>query len=101
MCDDLPFISTTQKAFKYFEQNASMPRMDEKKLHIWGFQLKRSSRNMRCKWLQKRFTRKTTECSKHWRHVAIEKNILSELNRCFFEIPLNYIKLVIPKYSLY
>ena len=65
---------------------------------------------MRCKLLQKRFTGKTTECSKHLRHIAIEKNILSELNRCIFEIPLKYIKLVIPKilfllvlwyYSLY
>ena len=65
---------------------------------------------MRCKLLQKRFTGKTTECSKHLRHIAIEKNILSELNRCIFQIPLKYIKLVIPKilfilvlwyYSLY
>ena len=74
-----------------------MPRMDEKKLHIWEFQLKRSSRNMRCKLLQKRFTGKTTEFSKHLRHIAIGKDILSKLNRCIFQIPLNYIKLVIPK----
>ena len=59
--------------------------------------LKRSSRNMMCKLPQKRFTGKTTECSKHLRHIAIEKNILSELNRCVFQIPLKYIKLVIPK----
>ena len=48
--------------------------------------------------------------SKHLHHIAIEKNILSELNRCIFQIPLKYIKLVIPKilfilvlwyYSLY
>ena len=51
---------------------------------------------MRCKLLQKRFAGKTTERSKHLRHIAIEKNILSELNRCIFEIPLKYIKLVIP-----
>ena len=74
-----------------------MPRMDEKKLHTWEFQLKRSSRNMRCKLLQNRFTGKTTECSKHLRHIAIEKNILSELNRCIFQIPLKYIKLAITK----
>ena len=74
-----------------------MPRMDEKKLHTREFQLKGSGGNMRCKLLQKRFTGKTTECSKHLRHIAIEKDILSELNRCIFQISLKYIKLVIPK----
>ena len=49
---------------------------------------------MRYKLLQKRFTGKTTDCSKHLRHIAIEKDILSELNRCIFQ---HYIKLVIPK----
>ena len=52
---------------------------------------------MRCKLLQKKFTGKTTEFSKHLRHIAIEKDILSELNRCIFQIALNYIKLVTPK----
>ena len=37
------------------------------------------------------------EYSKHLHHIAIEKDILSELNRCIFQIPLKYIKLVIPK----
>ena len=97
MCDDLSFINTMQKTFKPSEKNVLMPRMDEKKLHTWEFQLKRSSRNMRCKLFQKRFTGKTTECSKHLRHIAIEKDILSELNRCIFQISLKYIKLVIPK----
>ena len=92
----LSFI-TTQKNFKTFQKNVSMPRMDEKKLHTREFQLKGSGGNMRCKLLQKRFTGKTTECSKHLRHIAIEKDILSELNRCIFQISLKYIKLVIPK----
>ena len=74
-----------------------MPRMDEKKLHTWEFQLKGSGGNMRCKLLQKRFSGKTTECSKHLCHIAIEKDILSEFNRCIFQISLNYIKLVLPK----
>ena len=74
-----------------------MPRMDEKKLHTREFQLKGSGGNMRCKLLQKRFTGKTTECSKHLHHIAIEKDILSELKRCIFQISLKYIKLVIPK----
>ena len=42
-------------------------------------------------WLEKQ------QCSKHLRHIAIEKDILSELNRCIFQISLKYIKLVIPK----
>ena len=71
--------------------------MDEKKLHTREFQLKGSGGNMRCKLLQKRFTGKTTECSKHLCHIAIEKDILSELNRSIFQISLKYIKLVIPK----
>ena len=71
------------------------PGMDEKKIYTWEFQLKHSSRNMTCKLLQKRFTGKTIECSKHLRHIAIEKNILSELNRCI--LPLKYIKLDIQK----
>ena len=74
-----------------------MPRMDEKKLHTREFQLKGSNRNMRCKFLQKRFTGKTTECSRHLRHIAIEKDILPEPSRCIFQVSLKYIKLVIPK----
>ena len=97
MCDDLSFISTTQKTFKPSQKDVSLPRMNEKNIHTWEFQLKRSSRNMRCKFLHKRFTGKTTECSKHLCHTAIEQNILSELNRCIFQIPLKHVKLVISK----
>ena len=74
--------------------------MDEKKLHTCEFRPRGSSKNMRSKLLQKRFTGKTTECSKHLHHIAIEKNILSELNRCILQISLKYIKLF-QKYSLY
>ena len=74
-----------------------MPKMGEKKLHTRECQLKGSGGNMRCKLLQKRFTGKTAESSKHLRHIGIEKDILSELNRCIFQISLKYIKLVIPK----
>ena len=97
MCDDLSFINTTQNTFKPSEKNVSMSRMDEKKLHTYDLQRKCSSRNMRRKLIQKRFTGKTRECSKHLRYIAIEKNILSELNRCIFQIPLKYFKLVISK----
>ena len=97
ICDDLSFINTMQKTLKPSIKNVLMPRMDEKKLHAQEFQLKGSHGNMRCKFLQKRFTGKTAECSKHLHHIAIEKDILSELNRCIFQISLKYIKLVIPK----
>ena len=97
MCDDLSFINTTQNTFKPSEKNVSLSRMDEKKLHTYDLQRKCSSRNMRRKLIQKRFTGKTRECSKHLRYIANEKNILSELNRCIFQIPLKYFKLVISK----
>ena len=94
----LSLINTTQNIF-FSEKNVSMPRMDEKNLHTWEFQLKHSSRNMGCKLLQERFTGKTTECSKHLRHIAIEKIFYQNLtvNKWIFQIPLKYIKLVIPK----
>ena len=78
-----------------------MPWMDETKLHTWEFRLKGSSRNMRCKLLQKRFTGKTTVFQTMWNTCTIlpliDKDILSELHRCIFPISLKYIKLVIPK----
>ena len=52
---------------------------------------------MRYKLLPKRFTGKTTECSRHLRYITIEKNILSETSTCIFQISLKHIKLVIPK----
>ena len=84
MCDDLSFINTTQKNFKTFKKNVPMPKLDEKKLHTWEFQLKSKGGNITHKLLQKRFTGKITECPKHLRHIAIEKDILSELNRYIF-----------------
>ena len=68
-----------------------------KKCHTQEFQLKGINKNIRCKLLQKRFTGKTTECSKHLWHIAIEKYIFSELSRCIFQISQNYIQLLIPK----
>ena len=96
ICNDSSFINTMQKTLKTSKKNVSIPWMDEKKLYTWEFQLKGSGGN-RCKLLQKRFTGKTTECSKHLHHNAIEKDNSSELHRCIFQISLKYIKLVIPK----
>ena len=90
-------LTLCQKLWNLPKKNLSMPKMDEKKLHTREFQLKNSGGNMICKLLQQRFTGKATECSKHLRYIAIEKDILSELNRCIFQISLKYIKLVIPK----
>ena len=36
MCDDLPFINTTQKTLQPSQKNVSMPRMDEKKTSYPG-----------------------------------------------------------------
>ena len=93
----MSFINTTQKTLKPSKKNILMPRIDEKKLHTREFQLNGSGGNVRRKLLQKRFSGKTTEFSKHLRHIPIEKDILSELNRCIFQVSLKYIKLVIPK----
>ena len=71
-----------------------MPRMEKKKLHTWEFQLKHSNRNMRCKLLQKRFTGKTSV--PNTRGMLPLKKIFYQ-NRCIFQIPLKYIKFVIPK----
>ena len=65
-CDDLSFINTTQKILKPSPKNVSIPRMDEKKLHTWEFQLNCVSRNMRCKLLQKRSTGKTPAKTPSW-----------------------------------
>ena len=68
------------KNFKPLKKNVSIPRTDEKKLHTREFQQKGIDGNMKCKLLQKRTARKTTECSKYLRHIAIKKDIFSELN---------------------
>ena len=86
MCDDLSFVNSTQKTLKPSKKNVLIPRIDEKKLHTREFR-----RNMRCKLLQKRSTRKATECSKHLQCIAIEKDIFSELNRCIFQICFKYV----------
>ena len=95
-CGDLSCEDYT-KNFKTFAKKVSIPRMDEKKLHTQEFQLKGIGANMSCRPLEKVLLEKQQECSKHLRHIAIEKDIFSELNRCIFQISLKYIKLVTPR----
>ena len=40
-------------------------------------------------------TKKYGECSNYLRHIAIEKDILSEFNRCIFQISLKHIKFIL------
>ena len=77
---------TLRKKLQNLPKNVSIPRMDEKILHTQEFQLKGIGGNMRYNLLQKRSTGKTTEFSNHLRHIAIETDIFSELNRCIFQI---------------
>ena len=104
-----PVLSSSKKLSRYqnskilLSLNAialSNSCMFIRSLQVWHgleFQLKGIGRNMRCKLLHKRSTGKSTGCSKHLQHIAIEKDTFSELNRCIFQISLKYIKLVIPK----
>ena len=83
MCDDLSFINTTQKTLKPSKKNVSTPSMDEKKLHTREFQLKGSEMRWDASCFKKGLLEKQ-HCFKHLRYIAIEKDILSELNRCIF-----------------
>ena len=91
-------LKTSKKKNK--KKNVSRPRMDEKKLHTWEFQLKGILRNMKYKLLPKKFYWKNSRVFQmlaiyfHW------KDIFTELNRYIFQISLKYIKLVIPKICL-
>ena len=87
-------LTLHKKLLKSSKENVLIARMVEKKLHTLEFQLKGIGGNMRCKLLQKRSNGKTAQCSKHLRHIAIEKDVFAELNRCIFQISLKYIKLL-------
>ena len=85
------------KKFKTFQKKCFSSQDGWQKHHTQEFQVKDISRNMRCKLLQKRSTVKTAECSKQLQCIAIEKDIVSELNGWIFQICLKHVKLVIPK----
>ena len=67
--------------------------MDVKKLHTQQLQLKGSGGNMRCKLLQKRFTRKKRTVPNICAILPLKK-IFYQMH---FSNTLKYIKLVIPK----
>ena len=84
VCDDLSFINTTQKPLKLSEKIVSMPRMDERK----NFIPRNFSRRVAARASMSCFTKGLLE--KHQKvantlcHIAIEKDILAELNKCIF-----------------
>ena len=85
------------KKFKTFQKKCFSSQDGWQKHHTQEFQVKDISRNMRCNFLQKRSSVKTAEGSKQLQCIATEKDIVSELNGCIFQICLKHVKLVIPK----
>ena len=85
MCGDLPFINTTQKTLKPSKKNVRIPRMDEKKLHTRGFQLRAIGRNMRCKLLQKRSTEKQQSVPNTCDILPLKKIFFQNLTDAFFK----------------
>ena len=72
---------TLHKKLQNLPKNVSITRMDEKKIYNREFQLKGIGGNVRGKLLQKWSTGKTTKCSKHLRHIAIEKMFFQNLTK--------------------
>ena len=96
VCGDvLSFINSMQN-FKTFLKIVSMPRMDERKNFIPRNFSRRvaSPASMRCKLLQKKkglLEKHQKSVPNTFSHIAIEKDILSELNKCICQISLKYI----------
>ena len=95
MCDDLSFINTTQKTLKPSKKMFQCPRWVRKNFIPGNVSWRVAVETWDASCFKKGLLAKKTECSKHLRHIAIEKDILSEFNRCIFQISLKY-KLVIP-----
>ena len=96
MCDDLPFINTMLKTLKPSKKMFQYPGSMRKNFIPGNFSWRVVAETWDASCFKKGLLEKQ-EYSKHLHHIAIEKDILSELNRCIFQIPLKYIKLVIPK----
>ena len=67
---------TLRKKLENLSKNGSIPRMDEKKLHTREFQLKGIGQKHEMKVASKL-------CSKHLRHIAIEKDIFSNISKVY------------------
>ena len=85
MCDDLSFINTTQQTLKSskkcFNSQDGWEKTSCPGISADGYQQKHEVQVA-----SKKVYRKTKECSKHLRHIAIEKDIFSEFKGCFFSI---------------
>ena len=92
-CDALPFINTFKPSKKMFQ----FPGWMRKNFIRGNFSRRVSAETWDAICFKTRYTGKTTECSNHLRHIAIESDIFLELNRYIFQTSLKYIKLVIPK----
>ena len=67
---------TLRKKLENLSKNGSIPRMDEKKLHTREFQLKGIGQKHEMKVASKLY-------SKHLRHIAIEKDIFSNISKVY------------------
>ena len=79
MGDDLSFINTAQKTLKPSKKCFNFQHGWEKN-SCKGISAEGYRQKHEIEIVSKKSAGKTTECSKHMRHIAIEKDILSELN---------------------
>ena len=96
ICDDLPFINTIQKTLKPSKKIFQCPGWMRKNFIPGNFSWRVVAETWDASCFKKGFLEKQ-QCSKHLHYLATEKDILSELNRCIFQISIKYIKLLIPK----
>ena len=90
-----------QKTLKPSKKMFQLPRWMRRNFRGISAEGKVIDGKMRCKLLQKRSTGKTTRVFKNLWHIATEKDIFSELNRCIFPISLKYIKVSYSKNTLH
>ena len=95
---DLPFINTTQKTLKPSKKMFKCPGWMRKNFIPSNFSWRVEAETRDVSSFKKDLLEKQ-QCSKHLGHIATEKDSLSELKRCIFQISLKYIK-VFQKYSL-
>ena len=97
MCEDLPFINTTQKTFKPSEKNVSMLEWIRKYFIPGNFSWSLAAETWDPSCFKKGLLDKQQSVPNTCAILPLKKKILSELNRCVFQIPPKYIKLITPK----